>query len=263
MNIYKFWDNSIPTINIFITAVTAFATIRYVWISSKTLREIKLQRETTYLPEIIINSTPFYLKCENEYGFPVQYNLSSDKTLSSINENFTILTIPIRVYNIGFGSAKKVHFKFDFDVKKAISILQNKKIHLKGGLEHDFKFDYDSNSIMVSGINGQSYFPISLDNQFNSYLLPVNIDRSGADFDLPLHISSMYAIYSFIWRVNHQLMKDCSFPPITIHVNYSDINNKDFNKIFEVNLLFKGGGAKEIWNKLEVKDLSIINYNLF
>lgn len=249
----------ISVINIIITAATAFATIWYVKIAGKTLREIKLQRETTYLPEIIINSTPFYLKCENEYGFPVQYNSTSDITFPSINVDITFLSIPIRVYNIGLGSAKKIHFKFDFDVKKAISILQNKKIHLKGGLEHDFKFDYDYNSIMISGINGQSYFPISLDNQFNSYLLPVNIDRNGADFDLPIHITSMYAIYSFMWMVNHQLMKDCSFPPITIHVNYSDINNKDFNKIYEVNLLFKGGGASEIWNKLEVKDLSIIN----
>jgi hypothetical protein len=254
MKLFELWNNSIQIVNIFISAATAFATIWYVRISGKTLREIKLQRETTYLPEIIINSTPFYLKCENEYGFPVQYNLSSDITPPSIYENFTILTIPIRVYNIGLGSAKKVHFKFDFDVKKAISILQNKKIHLKGGLEHDFKFEYDYNSIMISGINGQSYVSILLENQFNSYLLPVNIDRNGADFDLPIHISSMYAIYSFIWRVNHQLMKECSFPPITIHVNYSDINNKDFNKIFEVNLLFKGGGASEIWNKLEVKD---------
>jgi len=259
MNIFKFWDNSIPSINIIITAVTAFATIRYVWISSKTLREIKLQRETTYLPEIIINSTPFYLKCENEYGFPVQYNSSLNITEPSINENITFLTIPIRIYNIGLGSAKKVHFKFEFDVNKAILILQNKKIHLNGGLEHDFKFDYDYNSIMITGINGQSYFSISVDDRFNSYLLPVNIDRNGADLDLPIHISSMYAIYSFIWRVNHQLMKDCSFPPIKIHINYSDINNKCFNKIFEVNLLFKGGGATEIWNKLEVKDLSTIN----
>jgi hypothetical protein len=256
MNIFEI---SISVLNIIITAITAFATIRYVWISSKTLREIKLQRETTYLPEIIINSTPFYLKCENEYGFPIQYNSSSEITAPTINENVTFLIIPIKLYNIGLGSAKKIHFKFDFDVKKAISILQNKKIQLKGGLEHDFKFDYDYNSIMITGINGQSYFSISEHDRFNSYLLPVNIDKNGADLDLPIHITSMYAIYTFIWRVNHQLMKDCSFPPITIHLNYCDINNKNFNKIFQVNLLFKGGGATEVWNKLEVKDHSIIN----
>jgi hypothetical protein len=259
MNLFRIWDISIPTINIIITAATAVATIRYVWISSKTLREIKLQRETTYLPEIIINSTPFYLKCDNEYGFPVQYLSSSDIAAPSINENITFLTIPIKLYNIGLGSAKKIHFKFEFDVKKIISILQDKKIHLNNGLDHAFKFDYDYNSIMIAGINGQSYFSISEDDQFNSYLLPVNIDKNGADLDLPIHITSMYAIYTFMWRVNHQLMKDCSFPPITIHINYCDINNKDFNKIFQVNLLFKGGGATEIWNKLEVKDFSILN----
>jgi hypothetical protein len=67
----------------------------------------------------------------------------------------------------------------------------------------------------------------------------------------------MYAIYTFIWRLDHQLMQNCSFPPIFININYSDINNKEFNKMFEVNLLFRGGGATEVWNKLEVDDRSI------
>ena len=257
MNLFEICSISLQILSVIITGATALATLWYVRIAGKTLHEIKLQRETTYLPEIIINSTSFYIKCENEYGYPVQYNLSSDITLPSIKENFTILTIPIKVYNIGLGTAKKIQYKFEFDIKSAIAILQNKKIFLNSGIEHVFNFDYKNDSIMINGIDGMSYFSISLDDRSNSYLLPVNIEKSGIDLDLPIHISTMYAIYTFIWRLDHQLMQNCSFPPIFININYSDINNNEFNKLFEVNLLFRGGGATEIWNKLEVDDRAI------
>lgn len=257
MNLYDNWNNLIPTITIILTIVIALATIWYVRIAAKTLREIKLQRETTYLPEIIINSTLFYLQCDNKYGFPIQYSQDSDISIPSINTIIRFLAIPIKVYNIGLGTAKKIQYKFEFDIKSAIAILQNKKIFLNGGIEHEFNFDYKNDSIMINGIDGMSYFSISLEDRSNSYLLPVNIEKSGIDLDLPIHISTMYAIYTFIWRLDHQLMQNCSFPPIFININYSDINNKEFNKMFEVNLLFRGGGATEIWNKLEVDERSI------
>lgn len=255
MNTYELIFSVLNTI---ITAVTAFATIRYVRISSKTLREIKLQRETTYLPEIIINSITFNLRCDKKYGFPIEYTIESKVSDTLINELITFFAIPIRLYNIGLGAAKDVHYNFQFDINKATAILQDKKVYLNNDFEHEFTFDYKQDSILINGINGMSYFSISLDEKFNSYLLPVNIENSGTDLNLPLHISTLYAIYTFIWRMNHKLMENCSFPPIIINISYSDINNNIFNKTFEVNLLYKGGGATEIWNKLEVEERKFI-----
>ncbi|SUX44721.1 hypothetical protein [Chryseobacterium indoltheticum] len=92
-----------------ITIISCLATIAAAIIYYYTLREIKKQRQSSYRPELFIETTSFFIKVKkvnNKIQDLIWSNLEQ-KEDSISNDTFNL-----QCHNLGLGAAKNIKIKF-------------------------------------------------------------------------------------------------------------------------------------------------------
>jgi hypothetical protein len=169
---------------------------------------------------------------DNEIKSIFLYSFKTRKEKGSIIEGFNELKVEIS--NIGFGVAKNVKWNWNFDLKKAKSIIC-KDQSIKWGQKEDV-LSIDSTSLTIGWV-----FDITEDNiggNFN-FILPYSNETRVAEIVIPEYFIYLYWLYMVNQITNKEpkSMEDL-FPPLELTLNYTDIHSNSRTKIFSIDLNF-------------------------
>lgn len=242
----------------FFDIISAIATAIAAFLTFKTLKEVKAQRESMYMPDIIIEENQFYI-----YGIKTNVGTNfrefsiEQKQPNYISDQYTISKLPINVFNIGLASAKNVTVEFKFDIDKCISIIETINKNLPESkainavkLGKGVKIKGNEDSVKPNTI----YFLSDTFNTKINHILPINISDKPFKLNLPTIILEFYTIIISQFWLDKSKNKDFpNFPGIQITFTFFDIGNKKHTKKYDLNLHFGGGTNLEAWNTIKVK----------
>lgn len=212
-----------------------------------TLFEVKKQRLSLYLPDILIKSftvsiskSPLFKEKEEL----IQYKTSDFNNYSNDYNNIEFeVSAKYRVDNVGFGVAKNLICQWQFDTKKAIKVIE--KI-----LPSDFNISWHKDLNI--------YFLDNLKNEDFHYSANANIDKQGIDYITPISVQKHFHLhtipeviifchYLFLIYKNNLTEKsgenfnvfefyDYKFPMPTLRIKYKDINGKKHKRNYKFKL---------------------------
>jgi hypothetical protein len=218
-------------INIIIASVAFIAAI----IALLTVNEIRKQRIHSYHPDINMANFSFYVykgDFDDEIKTVFLYSYKTKKEEKTPINGFNELTIDIN--NIGFGVAKDVSWHWRFDLNHAEKALSNNDI-VWWRKKDDFL------SIDSKELNVEWTYDIDEYNQGGSFnfILPYSNENRKNEIVIPSYFIDMYWLY----MVTELILKspkavNIDFPPIELHVSYTDIHSEILSKVFFVNLQF-------------------------
>jgi hypothetical protein len=203
------------------TIIAALSTVIYTIITVRTLKEIRKQRETTYMPNVILGDSGFTM-CINESLDFETISFEDVKTKEKSKECY------LNIYNIGLASATDLSFKFEFNDQSLAKIATDSipKLHIEILSNGFISIDY-KNLQTAHNLYGQKYFS-------KDFLLPVNIDNSSLRLNLPSYV--IYVIYFLVYKIddNYDILKN--LPDFKLLIEFIDINDKKFVKSYNLNL---------------------------
>ena len=238
--------------------VSAIATAIAAFLTFRTLKEVKTQRESMYMPDIIIEEKQFFI-----YGAETSKGISfcefsiEKKKHGHLSEKFAFSKFSIDIFNIGLATAKKVEVNFTFNTEKSILNIEN--INKNIPLSKAVKINKTKTGIEFIGgedslKSGSMHF---INNQLQTkinHVLPINISDTPFKVELPMFILELYTTtISQFWIDESQNREFPDFPPIKVKFTYLDIGNKKHKKKYQLYLSFNGGSNSEAWCSIKVK----------
>jgi hypothetical protein len=103
------WITTFSSLGAFITAIAA------LW----TIREMRQQRTSMYLPDVVASRADFYIYTDPSFPFGLPFALVSEQ-LRPDAPDVSPLTVSIHCYNIGLGAAKQLRARWSFDVQEFV-----------------------------------------------------------------------------------------------------------------------------------------------
>jgi hypothetical protein len=137
------------------TIIAGISTLIYTIVTLRTLNELKIQRESTYYPEIIIVDQLFHFYFDSEINeikteFDT-FDFVSDKFYENIEDNSIVYKYPkIRLYNIGLGPAKNIKLNLYYKPDELISIVNKMQDNLSDDDIYFRDISYSGNEITFS-----------------------------------------------------------------------------------------------------------------
>ena len=238
--------------------IVAIITIGFTYFS---LIEIKKQRESVYLPDLFIEDRLISL-----YGFNMNEPFSDFTygTVYSIEKTNmkTDLVMFLKVYNIGFGSAKGIKFKWDYDFEAFANLIEKvvdkenfdfNRVPMIGQNHISFKHKtshHFSGRLFEEGINDE--LSVLRPNQTDENISVVAIPDLYSML-LSYYICFKHEVFKQKSEINFPINSLEEIPPLTLQVSYYDIGNKQRIKKFSVQF-FASSWEDETGNK--IKDFS-------
>ena len=212
---------------------TILATLAYTLITYRTLGEMRKQRESMYMPDIVIREKKFYLvnnvngsyepvgflsKYPKNWGNEMLYNFEFH-----LSENGQVLTLELS--NIGLATAKKVIVDFDFYLKELIA-----KLNYIISEEDEYILKKENNETILCKGDKIIFEEVSLKSYKSiDYILPVNF----SDTPTSIFIRGIlpYLLFEILKR-----KPDTSLDISRVNISYFDINNKRHDKFYNLSI---------------------------
>lgn len=241
----------------FFQIIAAVATAIAAYLTYKTLKEVKKQRESMYMPDIIIEEKRFYIYTakKNDISSFCEFTLEK-KDQNYTAKEFKISKLQIDIFNIGLATAKNIKVTFKFDIDKAISIIE--KMNKNMSSEKAINIIKTRNGIEFKGgtksiASGSVHFTKNQLHSTINHVLPINISNSSYKIELPQFILELYSnIISQFWILDSKTIEMEEFPLIEINFTFFDIGNKKHKKKYQLCLKFDGGSNSESWNSIKI-----------
>lgn len=216
------WINSIAAIAAFLTAIITFLTVI----------EIKKQREHSYHPEINVANIEFYLyksdyhASETEkklYLFYSKRRIPENESKSGFNE------LAIDINNIGLAVAKQVNCYWEADIDAICKALDHKKKSIANWKIKDHFFCVTSERLNLEWV-----FAIEEDNEgeYFNFILPYSVENRNTQLRVPSYFTDLYWIYKVKEVLDKPYTSDMDYPPIKLHIEYTNIHGKKIKKTF-------------------------------
>jgi hypothetical protein len=224
----------------YILIISGLGTFITAVIAAYTVVEIKRQRRSSYMPDIILDTyTAFWFwnkKFDDDSFFEFKrskYNVWSGETKT---ENRQIVLL-YKLQNIGLGVAKYLKCEWHFDYKRAIKEVQ--KV-----LPPDYSIEIDKRYIVIKKEKDEFidfiYFSdLNIDQV--GFILPESQYENPKDSTIPKIAVSLYLYYLiFKYDIINEKSETFSFeqfenfPKLTMSMKYKDIRNKYYSKKFEI-----------------------------
>jgi hypothetical protein len=212
--------NSIAAIAALLTAIITFITVI----------EIKKQREHSYHPDINISNFEFFVyrydKDEEDismYLYHSKIRIAETEPKSGYNE----LTIDIN--NVGLAVAKQVYWYWESDLYEIGRALKN---------DEDNKIEWiiveRDLFVKATQLNVDWIFSIDEDNlgSFFSFILPYSIENRKHEIRIPQYYLDLYWLYKTNEVTGKLKVNEKEYPPIQLHVGYTNIHGKEIKKTF-------------------------------
>jgi len=206
-----------------------------------TLKEVIKQRLSTYKPEVLIKS--FNLSISKNPLFKDKEELLLYKTSpfndSSVNWNDLKFSVSknYKIDNIGFGPAKNIICKWQFDIKKAIRMIQD-ILPSNYGMEHHKFTSYELYSLKDLR-NDDFYYSAGTEiyDHRIDYISPINVMDNFQLHSLPEIIIFSHYLY-LIFKMELTQVEVPSFyvfdfeyfPRPTLVIDYRDMNGKAYRQ---------------------------------
>lgn len=238
-----------------ISIISSIAVIASLVIAYRALIEVRKQRETIYLPSIVISGYEIRHKAER-LGSHIAINywrISWDENHNihdvgreiggSHGENFHL-----DFYNLGLGSAKNISIKFDIDVleimkeMKQIAESNNKSDVIKYSISNDW-VNYETKQFQIGG--GGSCIADYIFKKEINFLLPVSVNNKLTKVEFPHVLTQLIMFYNYVlfecyetcdgyYYSNGKKITTLEFPTFKLLLKYEDINNKEHNKTYSI-----------------------------
>lgn len=225
-----------------IEILAAIGTFISALVALYTLLEIKKQRKSTYKPELFLDSfffelatNPFFVEEEKLMKF--KNNVKGNKKSKKRKDE----SIYVNYYleNLGFGFAKLIECKWEFDFEKAIKEL--KKIAPKN-IEWSQILEYTSMNFENGNHDSFNYNELKV--QKIDFIAPDDKNSEKKSETFPHCIIKIY-VYYLIFKHNLYFFEAKNFhyeyfkslPNIKLKLSYKDLNGELYRKslILEIN----------------------------
>ncbi|HLD53752.1 MAG TPA: hypothetical protein VJA82_10630 [Sediminibacterium sp.] len=214
------WINSIAAIAALLTAVITFITVL----------EIKKQREHSYHPDINISNFEFYVYRYDKEEEDVSMNLYYSKKripAGELKNGYNELTIDIN--NIGLAVAKQVYWYWESDLYEIGRAIKNDEDSNINWVIIERDLFYKAPHLNVDWI-----YSIDEDNSgsFFSFILPYSIENRNHEIQIPQYYLDLYWLYKTNEVTGEFKNNKKEYPPLQLHVGYTDIHGKEMQKTF-------------------------------
>jgi len=222
-------------------AIVGLGSLVYTIVAVITLKELIKQRLSTYKPEVLIKS--FNLSISKSPLFKAKEEVLLYKTSpfndSSINANDLKFGVSknYKIDNIGFGPAKNVLCKWQFDIEKAIGMIKDVLPSDYEILHYKFP-SYESYSLLKNldedfhYSSGTEIYEHRID-----YISPINVMDNFQLHAVPdIIIFTHYLYLIFKQKLTSRAVPNFyvadfePFPRPTLIIDYKDINGKKYRQ---------------------------------
>lgn len=228
--------------------LASIATTVCAYVAFKTLYEVKKQRESTYLPDIVIGEENLFVYFRNKNGIlePAEYSYENKGAyfhhLETCDENFYL--IKLKFYNIGLATAKQLKIEFFFDEKGIEESLEksfDSKSRLKVKiLEDGFEFFKDEKKLY------HGCYEVHEKSNYTGYLMPVTVSGTPFVCEVP-NLASSFLLHMIdptdIYELQDKELKIHPLKPLyvldglKVRISYADINDKIHVKCYNLSLV--------------------------
>lgn len=225
--------------------VFGFGTLVSVIVAIITLKQVIIQRQSMYKPEVLIKS--FFLSISKNPLFKESSELLLYKVgpFNDYSVNYNDLPFSVsknyKIENVGFGPAKNIICEWEYDTNSAINMIREilpRNVH--------FKFINELNlfSLVFEDSNDFYYSAnANMQKQEISYISPINVSDHYHLHSIPeiiLFTHYLYLIFrkqlTQISSPNFGVFKFDNFPQPKLCLQYYDLNGKNIGKNFNLNL---------------------------
>lgn len=197
-----------------------------------TVRQIAMQREASYRPELSFSRILFEAGPNPLRGGALPEKWVNKKSGSEPAMLLEDLSVPLR--NVGLGTAKEVAISWSFPIDETIErVNQSAQRTLTPAY---FSNDEWGVSIKSESLgNGTSMWrnqkKVSVD-----YVLPASIEKEPVDVKLPHAYVQLCSAELYFSQKDKDVNGSYNLPPLTANIEYIDIGNRKHCAIFEFKL---------------------------
>jgi hypothetical protein len=215
-----------------------------------TVYEMKKQRFATYLPQLLLHNTKFYIGTTKEKR-PIVWQGEYKKLTEEEKNNEQSTDLLLKISNVGLAAAVNIKISFEYDFKKiekCIDDFHSTKFTKKGSLEN--------NSLLYLYEDGNNIWPFHIQ---QDKTIELSVLKICEDYyiKLPTTIKSLINIIAIIHRTNSN---DAYFDmaieiPVIIHMKYNDISLNTINRrqkmLCNIQIMDLGNNNSDIRGTLE------------
>jgi hypothetical protein len=205
-----------------------------------TVRQIKKQTEASYRPELAFLQTTVFAYPDID-GIPSIWLTSEtrDSDTSPKIAEYLATSFEIRLYNIGFGTAKDVAYSWEFPVRDLVDDVNTNAQH---ALEPAY-YKYENGMLSLESIKFRQstiIWETERKQTVIGYVLPTELNREGVAVRIPMtFIDLVSSQIFFAWEAARKSKQKFIFdqiPPLSMELTYHDIAGGTYNMTFQLQL---------------------------
>lgn len=205
-------------------------------VAASTLSQLKKQNSSAYEADLGLASSVDFLKFRNGYEI---------ETSDAHYETDWIEPLYLRIFNCGFGSAKSIEVKFEYDYHKSEEFLNS--IIESMGIQEFFKLEkspiaytFKRNDSKVEDLylKGEKF-------QWNiNFILPNKGLEEASNVPIPREIGFFLFCASYIYKYSNTdpyfLLAQRNFKPLSfkVHIDYKSVTTTSKSHSYEVTVYF-------------------------
>lgn len=210
-----------------------------------TLREMEKQRRESYKPELVVPTIDLFGhgNKKGKLTIPIEWNkeiLKDDSLPHDEQDKWFNPTISpcLTIYNLGLGAASNINIVWNYDIDSTIEVITD--YCYKNSIPIIVKTDPWGLQINVDetfNLSTTSYPPFDTNFQI-AFVPPISISPKGTDIHIP-HVYKIIVsllIYTLEPQDNGFFLMQTMIPPLKLTINYEDIGNRKYSKVFDVKL---------------------------
>ncbi|MGH7231308.1 MAG: hypothetical protein ACREJU_08115 [Nitrospiraceae bacterium] len=188
-----------------------------------TLFEMQKQRRISLKPDIVPASL-VAIRIDVDSSSPIpRLNAGSSKEAEG-----ALYRVPVEVYNLGRGTAKRVSFTWRYDIDNLLSVL--KKLDAEG----QFTFELQNNTVKVDHEDGGVLLSVSFPSQI-PFLPEYATATKPYTFEIPTDFLYLMRVYAYL-RGKRTDDSVAYLPNGTLQIDYFDIDNVEHSQSYSIDL---------------------------
>jgi len=197
-----------------------------------TVRQMAMQREASYRPELAFSRTFFEAGPDPLRGGVLPEKWMNKKPGSEAPMPLDVLSVPLR--NVGLGTAKEIAISWSFPIDETIErVNQSAQRTLTPAY---FSSDEWGVSIKSESLgNGTSMWRNQKKDSVD-FVLPASVEKDPVDVKLPHAYVQLCSAALYFASKDKDDKRSFDVPPLTANIEYVDIGNRKHCAIFEFQL---------------------------
>ncbi|MBI2004454.1 hypothetical protein HYS72_03255 [Candidatus Pacearchaeota archaeon] len=203
-------QNNIQTISLIVNVVVSLILL---W----TLFEMRNQRKSMYMPELLIKNHAFKIRKKKDLKFSWEFNIPS-------SSNFLL-----SITNVGFGIAKNINLGYSYDVDKFVRLIRELDTR------NLFNLKKEDAWIKLEGNKLKSLINLKCLAYFDNFLK----NNEDMKISLPYSYQQLFSIMVFLslQSSSENFSKYINMiPKLKLKINYQDIGERKITKKYVLNM---------------------------